>query len=198
MNLVATCECDTCLLDGLVANDQTIRQQAWQRWYERDKCRLHAYVSRRCYSLGCSEQSDDIVQDTFVIAYDNFCTGRFQYQDKALCAYLYGIARNLIYAALRRRGKESALEIDCDQPDHRNVNIDERVCLTDFLATVAEARSCLAPGKRRVLDGLYMAGKDSQQLGRELALSAVNVRAIASRAVIELRVHVAQRYPAEL
>ena len=43
-----------------------------------------------------------------------------------------------------------------------------------------------------------MAGKDSQQLGRELALSAVNVRAIASRAVIELRVHVAQRYPAEL
>jgi RNA polymerase sigma factor (sigma-70 family) len=185
-------------LTHLLAAEPAHRQRAWQRWYERDYPLVSRYSRRRALALGCPEQHDDIAQETFVIAFKNLQSGRFQPQGKALCAYLYGIARNLLYDTARRRAKETtqaaALGVPDDVPDDRQLTLADRACLSDFLATVAQARAELTPSQRRVLDCLYGAGKNSQEVACELAQSAVNVRAIASRAVGALHAAVTKRY----
>lgn len=51
---------------------------------------------------------------------------------------------------------------------------------------------------RRVMAGIYMEGKSSDQLAAELGKNAGNVRAMAHRAVCEIAQHVESRHSMRL
>lgn len=194
MNHSADCSCDACLFAMITATDKQVQQMGWQAWYERDSAIVSAYVNRRCLAMGCSGHTEDIVQDAFVIAFKNIGSGRYQNQGKSLCAYLYGIARNLIYDVIRLRKRELSEEVDTEHQEQTPLSLEEQIYIQDFLSRVGEARSLLAPSQRTILDGLYSAGKSSKLVSREVKKSAVNVRAIASRAVDEIRNHLASAH----
>lgn len=198
MNHQSDCTCDRCLLALLTAPAAVQRQQGWQAWYDRDRSAVYGYIVRRCRNLGCVEHSDDILQDTFLIAFKNLNSGRFEQQGKALCAYLYGIARNLIYDMARLQQREVLHESETDLPNPHAMALDEQLYLQEVLSNVGDACTQLTPIQRNVVDGLYGQGKSSQDVGVELAKSAMNVRAIAVRATSVMRTYLARRYQLQL
>ena len=83
---------DEVLVWQMLGGDSERRKQAWQEWYAQDGPELAAFVRSRC-----SERYEDIVHETFFIAFQNVSTGKYEDQGKPLIAYLKGIARRLIW-----------------------------------------------------------------------------------------------------
>jgi len=63
---------------------------------------------------------------------------------------------------------------------------------------VREAYQQLAANQYNIVVGLYILGKTSVELSRELEKSAVNVRAIALRAINAMRAYLANRHQIDL
>jgi len=174
------------------------RQRGWNAWYARDAATLLRYIERRCQAMGCSDHSEDMLQDTFVIGFRNISTGRFAEQGKSLCAYLHGIARNLIYDVARLQRKETLYEAECDRPVEESISPEDRIELETILRLVAEAYQQLSSLCRSIIHGLYAQEKSSQELSAELRKSAINIRAIARRAVLSIHAYLADAYGIQL
>ena len=198
MNNTTNGNCDQSLLTLLISEDAQMRQQGWQAWYERDHAALYAAVSRRCWDMGNMAQCDDIVHDTFIIAFKKMEEKEFTYQGKSLCAYLHGISKNLIYDLYRRRKRVAFQELDVETPQENLVGLADQVHLRDILLRVREAYQQLAANQYNIVVGLYILGKTSVELSRELEKSAVNVRAIALRAINAMRAYLANRHQIDL
>ena len=192
------CSCDPCLLALMQADDREPRQTGWDRWYQRDYERIQRYVTRRCHGVGCVAHSDDIVQETFVIGFRNISSRRYRHQGKALCAYLHGIARNLVREVARLQKREVADEQFLETQTMATLAVDDAAFLNQVLTLVGEAKTRLPDLQQQVIDGLYRRGHTSQRVGAELAKSANNVRAMARRAVKLICEYLARRYQLSL
>lgn len=194
MNHRPDCNCDPCLLAQMQSSNPAERQRGWTAWYSRDAATLLRYTERRCQTLGCGEHSEDMLQDTFVIGFRNISTGHFTEQGKSLCAYLHGIARNVIYDVARLQRKETLYEAECDRPVEEIISPEDRIELENIMRLVAEAYQQLSSLCRSIINGLYAQEKTSQELSVELRKSAINIRAIARRAVLSIHAYLADSY----
>lgn len=188
------CTCDLCLLDRMRASNQVDRQAGWDVWYQRDHQKIQRYVAKRCQVMHCGEHCDDIVQDTFVIAFRKVAEGQYQDQGKSLCSYLYGIARNLVYEVARFNRRNVANDDLLVQMQSNAPTLIESVVLEQVLTAIVESRGELAPVQQQILDGLYARGETSEQVGTTLKKSANNVRTIALRAIREIEQRLQQHY----
>jgi DNA-directed RNA polymerase specialized sigma24 family protein len=100
---------DKYLIKLMTSADETVRQEGWAEWYERDYPDLSTFVNRHSYARGCPEQSQDIIQDSFIKGFENVSSGRYQDRGRSLKAYLYGIAKNLMREAGRLQRGRSAM-----------------------------------------------------------------------------------------
>jgi len=177
------CYCDQCLIRQMQSPEETERRKGWQAWFKRDCQLLHRIVHRRCYAMSCLEHSLDIVQESFIKGFENISTKRYQDRGKPLCAYLCGIAKNLIYEIFRLQMKEIKDEEYLHSLADNTIEIEGKVVLKEVEALVKAARDRQPDLHRQVIDGLYTQGKSSKALGEELNTSASNTRIIGHRTI---------------
>ncbi|MBX3015382.1 MAG: RNA polymerase sigma factor [Caldilineaceae bacterium] len=188
------CHCDACLLAQMQSADAQLRQQGWEAWYTRDHKAVQRYLARRCHGLGCPEQGEDILHDTFIIAFKNIATGRYQASGRPLGAYLHGIARNRLYDLMRLQQKEMPDEEYLLSCTSSALPVEDQIYLERVLASVHEAHAHLAENYRQVIESLYAQEKNSQEVGTELCKSANNIRTMARRAVNAIGVYLTGHY----
>jgi RNA polymerase sigma factor (sigma-70 family) len=194
------CTCDDCLLAQMRSIDAGHRKRGWQAWYERDAATLFGYVQHHCYELGCPEQSEDLVHDTFVVGFRNISSGKYAEQGKPLCAYLYGIAKNMLRKVRWLHNKEGIMlpEDDAAEPVAATADPVDRVMLGQVLTMIEEAYERLSALAQRVITGLYANGKSSKELAAQLKKSAGAVRNIASRSIEDMKSYIAGRYDLQI
>jgi len=195
MNHHTGCDCEQCLLAQMTADDPAVRQSGWAAWYRRDAPVIRAFVERRCRALGCQEQGEDLLQDSFLIGFRNVSRGAYADQTKGLRAYLYGIAKNLLCELGRIQRKIGGQQtLDEELQSIQTVTLEDRLYLDEVRRRVQEAYQRQSLLHRQVMHGLYVEGKSSDQLGKELGETASNIRAIARRAINEIGRQLAHEY----
>jgi RNA polymerase sigma factor (sigma-70 family) len=186
MDHLTDCSCDQCLLMHMRAANAAERQRGWEAWYRRDAPTIQAYIERRCLALQCSEHSEDILQDCFLVGFRNVSNGLYREQGTSLCAYLVGIAKNLLRELVRLRRREPVELSEEETEDEWGLDPDDSLHLEEVVNRVREAYPYLPHLYKRVVKGLYVESKSSSKLADELGKSGGNVRAIAHRAVREI------------
>jgi RNA polymerase sigma factor (sigma-70 family) len=186
MDHLADCTCDQCLLIHMKAASAAERQRGWEAWYQRDAPTIQAYIQRRCFALRCPEHSEDILQDCFLIGFKNVSNGNYREQGMSLCAYLIGIAKNLLHEMLRLQRREPATLSQLEIEDRTALSLDDSIYLEEIVSGVREGCTYLSHHHQRVAEGVYIEGKSSSELAEELGKSPGNIRAIAHRAVREI------------
>jgi DNA-directed RNA polymerase specialized sigma24 family protein len=187
------CDCDQCLLARMRAADGAVRQSGWEAWYRRDAAALLAFIDRRCRTLGWQDHSEDILQDCFLIGFRNVSNGKYAEQDKGLFVYLVGIAKNRLREMSRLQRREPGTLSEVVETDP-GLDADDRLYLEEVVNMVRQAYIQRSDVYQRVMHGIYVEGKSSAQLAVELGKNAGNVRAIAHRAVCEIRRHIEEQY----
>lgn len=188
------CHCDQCLINQMQTPDETERRKGWEAWYRRDYLSLRTLVERRCRAWQCLEHSQDIIQDSFIIGFENIASGRYQDRGKSLNAYLCGIAKNLIHEVFRLQMKEVSSEAYIDSLASDTLRTDDKIVLEEILVWVEGAYDQQPNLHRRVIDGLYAQGKSSDELGQELCKTATHTRTIAHRTVETIRMDLKRRH----
>lgn len=198
MEQAEDCCCDQCLIKLMQSPEETDRQKGWEAWYKRDCAFLLNFVNRRCYAMGCPEHSQDIVQESFIKGFENISIEHYQDRGKPLQAYLYGIAKNLIYGMFRLQMKEVKDEEYLNFLADETIEIEGKVILKEVERLVKAARERQPDLHRQVIEGLYAQGKSSKELGEELNTTANNTRIIGHRAVEIIQRELARRYDLNL
>jgi RNA polymerase sigma factor (sigma-70 family) len=195
----STCSCDSCLLAQMRSGDAGQRKLGWQTWYERDALSIFAYLKRRCHELGCPEQSEELVQDCFIVGFKNISSGRFADKGKPLRAYLYGIAKNLLREVRWLRNKESMLpEGNAAEPVAVSLNLLDHAIVEQVLTMIRDAYEHLPLLAQRVITGLYAHGNTSKELASQLNKKASAVGNIASRAIKRIQWYLVAYYDMQL
>jgi RNA polymerase sigma factor (sigma-70 family) len=97
--------------------------------------RHHRPVLAFCrHMLGCREEAEDAVQQTFLTAYSEIARGE---QPRALRPWLYAIARHRCLSALRGRGRRSLRDVPDLGADNLLSDLITREDLRAILADVA-------------------------------------------------------------
>lgn len=174
---------DQRLLAGLKSPSEATRRAAWGTWYRRDHAKLAAYVCRRSAGMHCGDAAEDIVQEAFVIAFRHISGGTYEDRGRALMAYLYGIAGNLLRSTRRRQQRSAVDDSVLDFTPDRTLPVSDQVLVAEVLEAVRASYARLPVHQRDVIDGLYGEETTSHELGPVLGKTAVNVRTIAHRAV---------------
>lgn len=78
--------------------------------YDTYQERLRGYV----YSMGVTHNLDDIVQETFLRLYYHIHKPNFSLESENIEAYLYTIARNLVYDNHRRNKRASRVKVEVE------------------------------------------------------------------------------------
>jgi RNA polymerase sigma factor (sigma-70 family) len=194
MNHQPDCICDQYLLAQMQSTNPTTRQCGWDAWYRRDAPILQRFIERHCQDLHCLEFSEDLLQDCFLTGFRNISNGHYREQGRSLCAYLHGIAKNLLREVVRLQRKVPTVCLQEDMPAEEPITLDDQLYLEQILQLVQEAHYRQSILHRQVVHGLYAEEKSSQEVAGELCTTAGNARAIAHRAVNEMRAYLEQHY----
>lgn len=194
--------CDQRLIKWMLSSNEIERQKGWEEWYKRDKTSLQTFVESHWWVKKHPEYSEDIVQDSFIKGFQNVSTGRFQDRGKPLQAYLCGIAKNLIleeyrhqmreisygaYIDLNDKPKEIGYQAYISSLDDKAIGPEDRIVIQECLDVVKAAHKRLPHPYRRIIDGLYVQGKSSKELGNELHKTANNTRVLSHRAIAAIQ-----------
>lgn len=188
---------DQHLLVLMRASNAVERQQGWDAWYRRDAPTIQSYIKRRAFLLRCMEHSEDILQDCFLIGFKNVSNGNYQEQGVSLCGYLTGIANNLLREVVRLQKREP-VTLNEEIEDDLGISPEDSLDRDEIVNKVREACAQRSNVYQRVVKGIYVQGKSSNELAKELGKSAGNIRAIAHRAVREIGHSVAHQHHLQL
>ena len=193
----SSCNCDQCLLAQMSATSAAERQKGWDAWYQRDAAALLAFIRRRALLVGCAEHSEDVLHDTFLVGFRNVSAGVFNEQGTSLFAYLVGIAKNRLREIVRIQSREPG-SLDEQTATKAWVPDVDRIYLEEVVTKVLEAYTLRPVVHRQVVKGIYAEGRSSTELATELEKTAVNVRAIAHRAVNDIKLSLECQYSLHL
>ncbi|MER5409429.1 RNA polymerase sigma factor [Streptomyces sp. NPDC002769] len=153
--------------------------------YDRHAAGLHRYVARR---LGSSSLADDIVGDTFLIAFRQ--RGRYDADHREARPWLYGIAANLVgkhrrtelraYRTLARTGIDPVTESHAD-------TVDGQVTAQNMRSPPAAGLHRLSEGDRHVLLLIAWADFSYQEVATALGIPLGTVRSRLNRARKKMR-----------
>ena len=152
---------------------------AWESLYRRSYRSLFGFARRPLFD---EQAAEDAVSETMIRALDNI--DRFSWQGAGFDAWLYGIARNVVYEFARARQRTVVL-VDDERPA-----IDAAPRSTQSPAT--RRRRCAGPStadpeEREVLELRVHSGLSSEEVGRLLGKQAGAVRMAQARALQRLR-----------
>jgi RNA polymerase sigma-70 factor (ECF subfamily) len=152
---------------------------------EQYRGRLRLFAARR---LRDSAAAEDVVQETLQTVLEALRSGRVR-EPAALAAFAFETARNLCMHHGRSQGREAkALERVAVAPPPEAPDILTTVISEERRRAVRVALNRLSEEDRRLLVMTYMDARDSEDIGRELGLSAGAVRVRRHRALQRLGV----------
>ncbi len=163
------------------------RAAAWREWQEgRGGSTLLRFIRLK----NCSNEPDeDIYQDALAIAFQEVERGRYQPQAGVpFTAYLKGIARNKIRAALRKGGRWSWVALDdvsyalADATNHPERAFERSQQRKQFYDGIAQ----LSPGRQQVLARIIR-GERTSEIAAAMQISEDLVRQHKSRSLRKLR-----------
>jgi RNA polymerase sigma factor (sigma-70 family) len=159
----------------LVARCRAGEPDAWAELVDRYARYVYA-IAARVYRLG-PEDAEDVFQEVFSRVFERLDSLR---DDQALRPWLAQTTRNCAVDALRRSGREIAVE---EIPDE----IDEEVARLDEALTVNAALDRLAPECREILDRFFRRDESYRTISAALDLPAGTVASRIARCLGKLR-----------
>lgn len=177
---------DRTLIDRALQGDSAAFGQLVRRYQDRLFTGLMHMVSSR-------EEAEDVVQDTFVRAYEKLHAFR---QDSSFYTWLYRIAVNTALYRQRQRRPELAGESNQlgVEPSDPTGNPSEHLLRAERARDVRQALSQLAEEFRMVLVMRDVEGFDYQTIARILDISVGTVRSRLHRARSNMRELLRQHY----
>ena len=154
---------------------------AWESLYRRSYRRLFGFARRRLFD---EQAAEDAVSETMIRALDNI--DRFSWQGAGFDAWLYGIARNVVYEFARARQRTVVL-VDEERPAIER-GPEEHALAGDEMAAMRRAFQRLNPEERELLELRVHGGLSSEEVGRLLGKQAGAVRMAQARALQRLRI----------
>ncbi|GAA2810422.1 RNA polymerase sigma factor [Kribbella solani] len=161
------------LLSGSVAD--------FGRLFDRYAAQLHRYCSRR---IG-PDLADDVVAETFLIAYERRCS--FDPSRSSGLPWLYGIATNVLHR--HRKAEARAHRILTYQGDSADIVAETATERTDAAARIRTIARVLGALPRRHRDVIFLAaaGLEYAEIAAALAIPVGTVRSRLHRARARLR-----------
>jgi RNA polymerase sigma-70 factor, ECF subfamily len=153
---------------------------AWEQLYRRCYRNLYAFARRRLLD---GHAADDVVSETMTRALDNI--DRFSWRGGGFDAWLYGIARNVVFE-LCRHGARTVGSID-DERATTDRGPEEQAVANDDVAAVRWAFDRLGPDDRELLELRVQGGLSSEEVGQLLGKQPGAVRMAQARALGRLR-----------
>jgi RNA polymerase sigma factor (sigma-70 family) len=159
----------------LVARCRKGDQAAWEALVDRYARYVHAIVAR-VYRLE-PRDAEDVFQEVFVRVFERLDTLR---DGGALRPWIAQTARNCAVDALRRSGRELAMD---DLPEET----DEGLERLDEALEVRAALGRLSPDCHEILDRFFCRDESYRTIGAELALPAGTIASRIARCLSRLR-----------
>jgi RNA polymerase sigma factor (sigma-70 family) len=159
----------------LVARCREGDQAAWEALVDRYARYVHAIVAR-VYRLE-PRDAEDVFQEVFVRVFERLDTLR---DGSALRPWIAQTARNCAVDALRRSGREVAMD---DLPE----GADEGLARLDEALEVRSALDRLSPDCHEILDRFFCRDESYRTIGAELGLPAGTIASRIARCLSRLR-----------
>jgi RNA polymerase sigma-70 factor (ECF subfamily) len=151
---------------------------------------IYGYVWRLLHSAGSADsavEAQDLVQEVFLRAYRAF--GRLR-RDSNHRAWLYKIATNCAYTALKRGQRQASVPLDDEVqrvPDSAARSPEDWLAQGEELAAVRREIAALPPKQQAALVLRYGQGLDYAAIARALDCSQDSARANVYQALRRLR-----------
>ncbi len=172
-------EHDADSLRALVARARGRDPDAWEQLYRRSYRPLYGFARRRLFD---DRAAEDAVSETMTRALD--AIDRFAWQGGGFDAWLYGIARNVVYELVRahkRTGARAVHEVRAEG------GLEEGVIAGERRDEVRRAFDRLDPADRELLELRVQGGLSSEEVGELLGKKPGAVRMAQTRALGRLR-----------
>ena len=138
---------------------------AWEHLYRRSYNNLYGFARRRLFD---DHAADDVVSETMTRALDNI--DRFTWRGGGFDAWLYGIARNVVFEVVRRRARMAA-SIDSERATTER-GPEEHAIANDDAAAVRLAFDPSAAEERELLELRVQGALTSEEVGQLLGKQA--------------------------
>jgi RNA polymerase sigma-70 factor (ECF subfamily) len=168
-------------LRSVVARAAHHDPDAWEQLYRHAHRRLWSYTRRRLFD---AQAADDAVSETMTRALHSI--ERFTWQRAGFDAWLYGIARNVVFEMGRTRRRD--VTVDAAPWPAASPGPEERTIARLEADALRSAFERLEPAEREVLELRINGGLSAEQAGAVLGKQAGAVRMAQSRALNRLRI----------
>ena len=159
----------------LVARCRAGDEAAWGELVDRYARYVYA-IAARVYRLG-AEDAEDVFQEVFARVFERLDTLR---DDAALRPWIAQTTRNCCVDALRRAGREIAVDEVPEEADEGLERLDEAL-------TVHAALERLAPECREILDRFFRRDESYRTISADLDLPSGTVASRIARCLTRLR-----------
>jgi RNA polymerase sigma-70 factor (ECF subfamily) len=163
---------------------------------ERHHDEIYAYLWRLLYNAGQADaalEAEDLTQDVFLRAYQAF--GRLR-QDSNHRAWLFKIATNCAYTALKQGQRRASRSVSLDDEVHQvaaaDASPDRRVLADEALAQIGRAIAELPPKQRMAVVLRYVQELSYPIIAQALDCSQDSARANVYQALRRLRQDLAE------
>jgi RNA polymerase sigma-70 factor (ECF subfamily) len=155
--------------------------EAFSEIYDRHQPAIYRYI---CYRVGSDSTAEDLCSEVFTRMVEHI--DGFEYEGRPLLAWLYTIARNLVYDHHRGNGRAEYVPLDesleADAPDPEKV-----ANLALNRERLAAALEELTEGQRQVIMLRFVEGLDNLTVAQVLDKSYGAVKALQHRGLASLR-----------
>jgi RNA polymerase sigma-70 factor (ECF subfamily) len=161
---------------------------------ERHHDEIHAYLwrlLRNAGGAGADAEAEDLAQDVFLRAYRAF--GRLRAGSNHR-AWLYKIATNCAYTALKQGRRRASQHVPLDDDAHAAAapSLDQRLAESEALEQVDRAVAALPPKQRMAVVLRYVQELDYETVAQALDCSVDSARANVYQALRRLRQELAE------
>lgn len=153
---------------------------AWEAIYRRCHRQLFGFCRRRLFDARAAE---DAVSETMTRALDNI--DRFTWQGGGFDAWLYGIARNVVYEQLRRSPR--AVALSGEEQESRDPGPEDHALAQAERSSVRSAFARLTAAEQELLELRVQGGLSAEDVGQLLGKQPGAVRMAQARALGRLR-----------
>ena len=159
-------------------------RRAFARLVERHQSRVRTVLRR--LTKGDAALADDLAQETFVLAWRNLASFRFEAR---FSTWIYRIAFNAWQSEARKR-REVLLDVDDESPPAGSESFDEMPDIVSRL-DLERAMASLNDGERAAIAACYYADLSHEEASAALGIPLGTVKTHVMRAKAKLRARLA-------
>ena len=168
----------------IVAVLQGDDRRAFARLVERHQSKVRTVLRR--LTKGDAALADDLAQETFVLAWRNLASFRFEAR---FSTWIYRIAFNAWQSEARKR-REVLLDVDSDAPPPGSESFDEMPDIVSRM-DLERAMSALSDGERAAISACYYADLSHEEAAEALGIPLGTVKTHVMRAKAKLKARLA-------